>query len=528
VSRDGFWQCRVATIAFVLLFPTLTLAQGVGAARGEPDRPSIRSRLGPSPGAGANPLGTSPGAGEAVLEGLAGSRGPRIINDPTLQPGRGVSPEGPTALPLGATIRQTPRQAVSPASPFGSLALPGGVDEGPPDGLTLDQALDRLLRCNLDLYSKSFEIPQAEADILTASLRANPVLYTDVQAVPYGSFSIRRPGGQTQYDLNVTYPLDVTRKRQARTLVAYRAKRVLEAQFQDAVREEIDNLYTEFVDVLATRETVREAREAVAELVAEPTPGKGADNQDDLRLEVQREAAEIALNEAEEQLRTDLRALGRILKLTPDEAERLQVRGSLHDASPPPALGKDLLRLALASRPDLVAYRLGVHRAEADVQLALANRFPDLFLLYQPYTFQDDSPIQKKSAHSWGVGMGVPVPLFNRNQGNIQRAKLNVTQTQIELAALEDRVVMEVRQAERLYSTTRTAVDRIERSLIPKARREHDRVNKLYLAGKAEELAFITAEHDFDQVVRQYRDTLVRHRRAMLRLNTAVGQRILP
>jgi cobalt-zinc-cadmium efflux system outer membrane protein len=122
----------------------------------------------------------------------------------------------------------------------------------------------------------------------------------------------------------------------------------------------------------------------------------------------------------------------------------------------------------------------------------------------------------------------VPVPLFNRNQGNIQRAKLNVTQTQIELAALEDRVVMEVRQAERLYSTTRTAVDRIERSLLPKARREHDRVNKLYLAGKAEELAFITAEHDFDQVVRQYRDTLVRHRRAMLRLNTAVGQRILP
>ena len=61
-------------------------------------------------------------------------------------------------------------------------------------------------------------------------LRANPILYSDVQCVPYGSFSKARPGGQTQYDLNVSYPLDVTRKRQARTLVACQAKKVLEAQ----------------------------------------------------------------------------------------------------------------------------------------------------------------------------------------------------------------------------------------------------------------------------------------------------------
>ena len=57
----------------------------------------------------------------------------------------------------------------------------------------------------------------AKADILTAGLRANPILYSDVQCVPYGSFSRARPGGQTQYDVNVSYPLDITRKRQART-----------------------------------------------------------------------------------------------------------------------------------------------------------------------------------------------------------------------------------------------------------------------------------------------------------------------
>ncbi len=407
-----------------------------------------------------------------------------------------------------------------------------GEDEGPPDGLTLDQAIERLIRQNLDLRSKAFEIPQADADILTAGLRANPILYSDVQCVPYGSFSRARPGGQTQYDLNVSYPLDITRKRQARTLVACRAKKVLQAQFQDATRVEIDNLYTEFVDVLAARETVRLARKSVDELEKEPEkprgPARPLPGADDQRLEIQRESAEIGLTEAEEDYKADLRTLGALLGMTVAQAERLELRGSLADSTPPPVLGEPLLRLAMASRPDLAAYRLGVQRAEADVGLAVANRYPDVYVLYQPYTFQDDSPLGLKSAHSWGAGVSVPLTIFNRNQGNIRRAKLNVSQTVTELSNLEQQIVFEVRQAERQYSVTRKAVERIERSLLPNARIEHDRAVKLYDQGKLDELTFLTAERDYDQVVRQYRDTLVRHRRAMLKLNTAVGLRILP
>ena len=523
-------------LALVLASRSAT-AQGPGAAHGESHEPSTgEPPLGPAPGSGANPLGGSPGAGEAILEKGMGSPGPRFIPEPFPQLLPQTFSEGTPGAVLGGTAIGPPTRLTSrPLSPYGSLALPPELDdEGPADGLTLDQAIERLIRSNLDLFSKSFELPQAEADILTAGLRANPILYSDVQCVPYGSFSINRPGGQTQYDINVSYPLDLTRKRKARTLVAYRAKCVLEAQFQDAVRQAIDNLYTEFVEVLATREAVREAREGVEELEEEPAPNRvpgervGQPGVEDQRLEVQREAAGVALADAEEQLRADLRALGSLLRMRPAEAERLTVRGSLHDRAQPPARDDALLRLALVSRPDLVAYRLGLGRAEADVALALANRYPDLYLLYQPYTFQDDSPLGKKSAHSWGVGLAVPLPLFNRNQGNILRARLNVTQTQAEMLALEDKVVYEVRQAERQYIVTRASIARIENSLLPRARQEHDRVARLYHAGKADELAFLTAERDYDQIVRQYRDVLVRHRRAMLKLNTAVGTRILP
>ena len=49
------------------------------------------------------------------------------------------------------------------------------------------------------------------------------------------------------------------------------------------------------------------------------------------------------------------------------------------------------------SRPDLLAFRLGVERANADVRLAQANRFSDVYLLAQPYTLQDNRPYGLKS-----------------------------------------------------------------------------------------------------------------------------------
>ena len=51
-----------------------------------------------------------------------------------------------------------------------------------------------MIRENLDLRGKSYEIPQAQADILSAGLRANPVFYADAQLVPYGRYTRDKPG----------------------------------------------------------------------------------------------------------------------------------------------------------------------------------------------------------------------------------------------------------------------------------------------------------------------------------------------
>ena len=97
----------------------------------------------------------------------------------------------------------------------------------------------------------------AEADVLTANLRANPIFYADQQLIPYGHFSFLRPGGPQQSDVNINYPLDISFKRAARTASAREAKSVTEAQLQDAVRNQIDNLYSVYEGVVSAGLTLK-------------------------------------------------------------------------------------------------------------------------------------------------------------------------------------------------------------------------------------------------------------------------------
>jgi cobalt-zinc-cadmium efflux system outer membrane protein len=246
------------------------------------------------------------------------------------------------------------------------------------------------------------------------------------------------------------------------------------------------------------------------------------------RVRIQLDSARIGQADAEEALRAAKRRLAPLLRLTPAAAEATELRGTIADRAPPPPPGEELVRIALSSRPDLVAIRLGMGLARADLRLAQAERYQDVYLLYQPYTFQNNAPFHAKSAHSWSIGLTVPLPLYNRNQGNIQRARVNVSQTQTQLAAAELKVVTEVRQAEREYHVTRAAVEHIERDLLPGARRIRDESFRRYSQGEAALLDYLLAQRDYNDIVRQYRDTQVRHRRSMFALNTAVGVRLLP
>jgi cobalt-zinc-cadmium efflux system outer membrane protein len=501
-----------------------TIDTGVQALPG-----SQESLLGPAPGAGGLVFDDSPGANAPLLSGRAGTTGPHVPASVTT-PGSG---NGPTALQEGITAPKP--KPVQPTTLYGSLSLPALIDdEGPAQGLTLDAAIDIMLRENLDLRSKFFEIPQAQADILQAGLRANPVFYADSQLIPYGQFNRASPGGPTQYDVNISYPIDASQKRRARIQVATRAKRVLEAQYQNAVRLAIDTLAQAFVDVLAARQTViytRKSVEGLEQLLSVERLKLKLDQStraDVARVEIQRDTAKISLFDAEENYRKAKRALAVQLNISPESAETIQLRGKIYDPFPPPPQLDELYRVALTVRPDIVSYKLGIDRAQADVKLAKANRYTDIYVLYQPYTFQNNQPYGVKSPTSWALGVTVPLPIYNRNQGGIERAKQNVTQSRIQLASLERQVTMDVSQAYHEYQVSRQAVEKLLREVLPDATRVLEDSRHLYKGGDRDVTFFLQAQSFFNDNVKQFLDTMVRHRRSMLSLNTTLGQRVLP
>jgi outer membrane protein, heavy metal efflux system len=483
--------------------------------------------MGTPPGSGGSSFGVVPGDGSSILGGRPGVSIGRT-------PGSATMPAATSALGGTGGFRRIRSLPIADIPNYGPLSLPGGdEDEGPPDGKTLDELIDIVIRTNVDLRAKYMEIPQAQADVLTASLRANPVFYADSQLVPYGQFSRVRPGGPLQYDINITFPLDVNNKRAARVAAATRARRVIEAMFQDSVRNQIDNLYTAYVDVLNTRLGVDYATRGLEGLEQTLATTKAKfdtrviTESDYIRVKIQRDLARVALADAEASNRKTLYTLASLLYLPPGEAESLKIQGTVRDRDPQELSTDGLIRMALTTRPDVMAQRLGVTAAQANVHLAYRNRFGDVYLLVQPYTFQNNAPYGTKSAESYAVGLTVPLPIVNRNQGNIARAKHNVVQTRFELLGAERQAVTDVQQAVVEYHVSLKAVQ----SSITSIREAEDVLATAkfrYEKGEDNVLTYLLARKDYNDQVKTYRDFLVRHRRSMLDLNTAVGQRIMP
>ena len=503
---------------------------------GEQQRRQAEGVLGHTQGAGANAFLSDPSRkgipfGEKANPARSSLRFGAAKQD-VLQ---AISAPGPRIGPQPQSlVAAQPSLSAKELPPiYGPLELPAADYEGPPDGLTLDQAIERLVRQNYDLRAKFYEIPQARADVLTAGLRANPFYFLSASGYPYQAYSPARPG-ENGYSVSIVHPFDINGKRRARSEAAAQAVRVLEAQYQDAVRLAIDNIYNAFVDLIVARETVRYAEASLAgadKLLqsVELQVRSGAISQPDaLNISLQREAAQVGLNQAKVQLTRAKKALAAQLNIPPAAALRLDVRGLLKDTANLPPSRDQLVQTAIAKRPDLAAYRLGIQRAQADARVARKDVVSDIFVIYSPYEFRNNGPTGGQNATSYSLGLLGTVPLYNRNQGDIRRAQLNISQMRIALAGREREVVTEVEDADLEYHASREVVDRMEKVIVPGSTRIRDSVSDLYSRGEKGILDVLESQRAHNEIVRQYRDALIRHRRSMLRLNTVVGERLMP
>ena len=520
----------VAVSAIVSLMVSSASAQGPQFDVGSPPGAAGgTSAVGQPLGAANFPDFGSPS--NAPFSGRAGPMGAHIPASALQTPGVPVN-IGPGAQ---QTIKQNAPALEIPQVGEAGLELSTDIATyGKTGGMTLDAAIEQLVGQNLDLLAAKMEVPMAEADILTANLRANPIFYADTQLIPYGHFSFLRPGGPPQSDININYPLDVSFKRLARTRSAREARSAVEAQLQDAVRNQIDNLYTYHVAVvqagltLQLQEVYRNGLvklEAVASARLKEGNVKPADY---LAVKANVQKAELNVKEAKQAKIKANRAFALILSLPLEDVDSIDVLDPIGQLQGLPMPRQELVQKALDRRPDLLAWKYGLRRAEADLKLARANGYPDVYVLYQPYTFQNNTYLGVPSAYSWTLGVTASIPLYNRNQGNVTRAKVNISQSAMQVKSAERVVVSDVLNAVQELEQSKVAVLQFRGEILPPAKEVRDTAYKRMMGGELSMDDYLDAQRDYNEYVRAYRDALIRHRNAILDLNTAVGERVLP
>jgi cobalt-zinc-cadmium efflux system outer membrane protein len=178
---------------------------------------------------------------------------------------------------------------------------------------------------------------------------------------------------------------------------------------------------------------------------------------------------------------------------------------------------------ALTVRPDIEAARLDQARSQSELRLQLAQGKVD-YTVGAEYRRQQGI---NGTGNSVGFFVSVPLPVFNKNQGEIARVQAEETQLQKQIDALQSQVSGEVAGAYREYETARQLIDDIERDLLGLSQEARTTTTYVYQAGAGSLLDVLDAQRAFNDTMSTYYDAQADYRRAVSRLASVVGEEIV-
>ena len=120
--------------------------------------------------------------------------------------------------------------------------------------------------------------------------------------------------------------------------------------------------------------------------------------------------------------------------------------------------------------------------------------------------------------------VSVPLPLFNRNQGEIARAHEEERQAGGRTRALEADIAAEVQAAYTNYSAARDVVDTIESQMLTRARDVRATTEYSYRAGEASFIEFLDAVRTFNETIKSYNEARAEYARSLYELDATAGR----
>ncbi len=423
------------------------------------------------------------------------------------------------------------RRSVHAPLVFILLASCARLYSQPTATLTIEQAVQEAIRNNPGLLAERFGLPVADTAVITAGLKPNPVLSVSSDHLDLlgTGFNETNGAGPSETAMRVDLPLERGNKRELRVDNAAYGRKIAETKFTDSVRRLRQDVTLACIDLLAAKAKLTlandnlQALEKVVQFNETRLRGGAIAPVELTRARVAMlqyrgsvKTAELALTSA----RTKLQAL---LGRRPGEGP-IDIVGDLK--VPLPATGPDLKRLqdsAQTTRPDVQAVRMDQARSESDLRLQIANGKIDYSVGMEVRRQQGVNG----TGNSLGFFFSAPLPVYNRNQGEIARAGREHEQLRQSLEAVQAQVTGDVVGAYDEYESARTLAAEIEKDLLQPTQEARDTTNYVYQAGASTLVDVLDAQRAFNETMSAYYDALADYRRASTKLAAAVGQEII-
>ena len=417
--------------------------------------------------------------------------------------------------------QSTPAQTPSPPQAQTLAQKPGAVI------ITLDDAIQMALHHNHNLLAARTTIQQSQAEETTANLRPNPVLLGDSQFLPIfqpSQFNSDYIDNTAQFDLGVSYLFERGKKRQHRLQAAKDQTAVTRSQVADNERSLAFSIASQFINVELAESTLALANEDLKSFentvdIGEARYKAGDISEDDLlkiKLQLLQFQTDVsAARLARIQGLSDLRQLLGYESIAAD----YDVAGSF-DYQPVKGNLEDFQATALQTRPDLRAAQQGVTAANSQYALQKAIGKKDVTAQVS-YTHLTD-------INNISLFGQIPLPIFDRNQGEIARTGFAITQAQEQEKFTDGQVLTDVRDAFESLRSNDQIVGLYRSGYLDQAQQSRDISEYSYQRGAASLLDFLDAERSYRATELAYRQALASYLVALEQLREAVGTRSLP
>jgi outer membrane protein, heavy metal efflux system len=427
--------------------------------------------------------------------------------------GPGYEAVWPKTRPLGQSF-QAYRPPQGPPSPDA-----GSMAREEPDGvLTLRQALALALMNNPSLAASSWDIRAGEARMLQAGLFPNPELGVEVEN--FGGSDLTRGFVASETTVQLSQLVELAGKRWKRKRVAALERDLSGWEYEIERVRVFSETTRAFVDVLAAQERLALSRdlvslaEQVLEAVSERVRAGKVSPVEETRARVSLASSNVDRERTYHEL-TAARAT--LAAAWGDETPRFQeVRGDLTRLPCIPSAERLASRLPM--NPEIEQRAVEMETRRASVEMEKAMRVPDLTLS------GGVRRLQEIEETAFVMGLSIPLPVFDRNQGGTLEAQYRLARAEQESRALYVRVHKTLTRAyERLTTASEEALT-LRNEVLPGARTAFEASGEGFRQGKFDYLDVLDAQRTFFEARARYIDSLAELHKAVADVERLTGE----